>query len=227
MSAQADSPQTTIPGILAPEAIAAGRLLFARECTFLTAAAKEEQLPELGLPEVAFAGRSNVGKSSLLNALTGRKSLARTSQTPGRTRQINFFGLDNRLVLVDLPGYGYARAAKTDVQQWSELTRRYLKGRPQLRRICLLIDARHGLKPSDLDIMAELDEVAASYQIVFTKADKIGPEACATLVRNTTETLTKHPAAYPGCVATSALRGPGIADLRALLATLAAPATQS
>jgi len=207
--------------------MAAGRLLFARECTFLTAAAKEEQLPELGLPEVAFAGRSNVGKSSLLNALTGRKTLARTSQTPGRTRQINFFGLDERLVLVDLPGYGYARAAKADVQQWSELTRRYLKGRPQLRRICLLIDARHGLKPSDRDIMAELDEVAASYQIIFTKADKIGPEARAALIQSTTEALAKHPAAYPGCVATSALRGLGIADLRALLAMLAAPATQS
>lgn len=222
MSVQADS-----PAAMGPEALAAGRLLFARECTFLTAAAQEEQLPELGLPEVAFAGRSNVGKSSLLNALTGRKSLARTSQTPGRTRQINFFGLDGRLVLVDLPGYGYARAAKADVQQWSELTRRYLKGRPQLRRICLLIDARHGLKPSDRDIMAELDEVAASYQIVFTKADKIGPEACAALIRSTTEALAKHPAAYPDCLATSALRGLGIADLRALLAMLAAPATQS
>jgi len=212
---------------MTPEAIAAGRLLFARECTFLTAAAQEEQLPELGLPEVAFAGRSNVGKSSLLNALTGRKTLARTSQTPGRTRQINFFGLAERLVLVDLPGYGYARAAKTEVRQWTDLTRRYLKGRPQLRRICLLIDARHGLKPSDRDIMAELDEVAASYQIIFTKADKIGPEACAALIQRTAEALARHPAAYPDCVATSAVSGLGIADLRALLAMLAAPATQS
>jgi GTP-binding protein len=212
---------------MAPEALAAGRLLFARACTFLTAAAQEDQLPGLGLPEVAFAGRSNVGKSSLLNALTGRKTLARTSQTPGRTRQINFFGLDQRLVLVDLPGYGYARAAKTEVQRWSKLTRRYLRGRPQLRRICLLVDARHGLKASDHDIMADLDEAAASYQIVFTKADKIGAEACAALTRRTVEAIAKHPAAHPECVATSAVSGLGIANLRAQLAMLAAPATQS
>ena len=226
MSVQSDSPEATALGAMTPEALAAGRLLFARECAFLTAAARDDQLPELGLPEVAFAGRSNVGKSSLLNALTGRKSLARTSRTPGRTQQINFFGLDERLVLVDLPGYGYARAAKTDVKRWSDLTRRYLKGRPQLRRICLLIDARHGLKVSDRDIMADLDEAAASYQIVFTKADKIGPEARAELTRSTAEALAKHPAAYPECATTSALKGLGIESLRASLALLAAPATQ-
>jgi GTP-binding protein len=212
---------------VAPEALAAGRLLFARECTFLTAAAREDQLPALGLPEVAFAGRSNVGKSSLLNALTRRKALARTSQTPGRTRQINFFGLDGRLVLVDLPGYGYARASKTEVKSWSALTRHYLKGRAELRRICLLIDARHGLKPSDRDIMGELDVAAASYQIVFTKTDKIGPAARTALVQRTADVLAKHPAAYPDCLATSAISGLGIDDLRASLAALAAPATQS
>ena len=210
-----------------PEALEAGRLLFTRECAFLTAAARDEQLPELGLPEVAFAGRSNVGKSSLLNALTGRKTLARTSQTPGRTRQINFFGLAGRLVLVDLPGYGYARAAKAEAKQWSALTRRYLTRRPQLRRVYLLIDARHGLKASDRAIMADLDEAAASYQIVFTKADKIGAEARAELARRTAEVMAKHPAAYPHSLATSAVSGLGIAELRALLAMLAAPATQS
>jgi len=219
MGVQADSPDVTEPG-----ALEAGRLLFAHECAFLTAAARDDQLPALGLPEIAFAGRSNVGKSSLLNALTGRKSLARTSRTPGRTQQINFFGLGGRLILVDLPGYGYARAAKTDIKAWSNLTRRYLKERPELRRICLLIDARHGLKASDRDIMADLDEAAASYQIIFTKADKIGPEARAELSHRTAEALAKHPAAYPVCVTTSSLKGLGIADLRASLVTLAAPA---
>jgi GTP-binding protein len=212
-------------GAMAPEALEAGRLLFARECTFLTAAAEEDQLPELGLPEVAFAGRSNVGKSTLLNALTGRKTLARTSQTPGRTRQINFFGLDGRLILADLPGYGYARAAKTEIERWSGLTRHYLQGRGQLRRVCLLVDARHGLKTSDRAVMAGLDETAVSYQIVFTKADKIGAAARAELARRTTDLLAKHPAAYPECVATSAISGLGIAELRAMLAMLAIPAT--
>jgi GTP-binding protein len=226
MDAQANSPENLEPGALGPGALAAGRLLFARECTFLTGAARDDQLPELGLPEVAFAGRSNVGKSSLLNALTGRKTLARTSRTPGRTQQINFFDLDGRLVLVDLPGYGYARAAKTDIKAWSDLTRRYLKARPQLRRICLLIDARHGLKASDRDIMADLDEAAASYQIVFTKADKIKPEARTELARRTAEALAKHPAAYPECATTSAVKGLGIENLRASLAMLAVPATQ-
>jgi len=221
MSAPAEGPETA-----ASEALAAGRLLFARECAFLTAAAREDQLPDFGLPEVAFAGRSNVGKSSLLNALTGRKALARTSQTPGRTRQINFFGLDRRLVLVDLPGYGYARAAKSEIESWSTLARGYLRGRPQLRRICLLIDARHGLKLGDRNIMADLDEAAASYQIVFTKADKISPAARAALVQRTAAALATHPAAFPSCLATSAVSGLGIADLRAALAALAATATQ-
>jgi GTP-binding protein len=209
----------------AAAALEAGRRLFAQECTFLTAAAREEQLPDLNLPEVAFAGRSNVGKSSLLNALTGRTSLARTSHTPGRTRQINFFGLGGRLVLVDLPGYGYARAAKTEARQWTALTRHYLRGRAQLRRICLLVDARHGLKPSDEAVMADLDEAAAVYQVVLTKIDKVKPEARAALVQRTAAAVAKHPAAYPECLATSAARGIGIAELRALLAALATPAT--
>lgn len=225
MNAPVDNPEAIVSGSMTPEVLDAGRLLFARECTFLTAAAQEEQLPELGLPEVAFAGRSNVGKSTLLNALTGRKTLARTSQTPGRTRQINFFGLDGRLILADLPGYGYARAAKTEIERWSGLTRHYLQGRGQLRRVCLLVDARHGLKTSDRAVMAGLDETAVSYQIVFTKADKIGAAARAELTQRTLEILAKHPAAYPECVATSAVKGLGIADLRAMIAMLAAPAT--
>ena len=225
MNTPADNPEALVSAAMAPAALDAGRLLFARECTFLTAAAQEEQLPELGLPEVAFAGRSNVGKSSLLNALTGRKTLARTSQTPGRTRQINFFGLDGRLILADLPGYGYARAEKTEIERWSGLTRHYLQARGPLRRVCLLIDARHGLKTSDCAVMAGLDETAVSYQIVFTKADKIGAAARAELTRRTLEILAKHPAAHPECVATSAVSGLGIAELRAMLAMLAAPAT--
>jgi len=205
-------------------ALEAGRLLFAGDCTFLVSAADETDLPPLGAPEVAFAGRSNVGKSSLLNALTGRKTLARTSNTPGRTRLLNFFGLRG-LILVDLPGYGYARASKTDIARWSQLTRGYLKGRPQLRRICLLIDARHGLKSSDQQVMAELDDAAVSYQIVLTKADKMKPGPLQRLVAETEAAVAKHPAAHPLCLVTSSESGQGIAELRATLAALAEPAT--
>ena len=201
-----------------------GRLLFAQDCRFLVSAAKETQLPETGLPEIAFAGRSNVGKSSLVNALTGRKTLARTSNTPGRTRLLNFFDLGARLVLVDLPGYGYARASKADIRQWTGLTRRYLKGRVPLRRICLLIDARHGLKAADRDVMSELDAAAVSYQVVLTKADKTKPGAFAELLTALAGELANHPAAHPEILATSALKGTGIAELRATLAALAAPA---
>ncbi|MFQ6017325.1 MAG: ribosome biogenesis GTP-binding protein YihA/YsxC [Kiloniellaceae bacterium] len=212
-------------GAAGPEpALEAGRLLFARDCTFLGAAADEAQLPDFDLPEVAFAGRSNVGKSSLLNALTGRKSLARISHTPGRTRQLNFFDLGGRLVLVDLPGYGYARAAKTEIRRWTGLMRVYLRGRPLLRRVCLLVDARHGLKPSDREMMAELDAAAVSYQIVLTKADKVKPRALSAIRRATAGELAGHPAAHPECRVTSAATGDGMAALRAALAALAAPA---
>ncbi len=205
-------------------ALEAGRLLFAKECKFLTAAAQDGQLPDLGLPEIAFAGRSNVGKSSLVNALTGRKTLARTSHTPGRTQQLNFFGLGERLVLVDLPGYGFARASKTDVKRWTGLTRNYLKGRSELRRVCLLIDSRHGLKDNDRDIMKELDVAAVSYQVVLTKTDKLKPTALAAVLKGVEAELAKRPAAHPDVAVTSSHKTQGIAELRATLATLAEPA---
>ena len=206
------------------QALEAGRRLFAQSCLFLGAAAEDWQVPEIGLPEVAFAGRSNVGKSSLINALTGRKTLARTSDTPGRTRQLNFFDLGGRLILVDLPGYGYARAAKTEIRAWSGLTRRFLKGRPLLRRVFLLIDSRHGPKPSDREIMAELDAAAVSYQMTFTKADKVKPDVLAVTCRSAMRELAAHPAAHSACAATSAATGLGIPELRAAIADLAAPA---
>ncbi len=214
------------PGDGAPtlQEIEAGRHLFAQDCGFLGAAVVTDRLPETGLPEVAFAGRSNVGKSSLVNALTGRRTLARISHTPGRTQHINFFDLGGRLILVDLPGYGYARAAKTDIRRWSALTRRYLRGRPGLARVCLLIDSRHGAKDSDREIMAELDRAAVSYQAVLTKADKMKPQALAAVRRATEQELAGHPAAHPDCPLTSARTGLGIAELRAVLAVLAAPA---
>ena len=205
-------------------AIEAGRLLFAQSCRFLISAAKVDQLPDPDLPEIAFAGRSNVGKSSLVNALTGRKTLARTSNTPGRTQLLNFFDLGGRLMLVDLPGYGYARAAKTAVRQWTGLTRQYLKGRPGLKRVCLLVDARHGLKSSDLEIMALLDAAAVSYQAVLTKADKTRPKALAAVIETLGAELARHPAAHPEIQVTSAQTGTGIAELRAAIAALAAPA---
>ena len=206
-------------------ALETGRLLFAGPCDFLVSAADENDLPPLsGGSEVAFAGRSNVGKSSLLNALTGRKNLARASNTPGRTRLLNFFSLGGRLILVDLPGYGYARAPKTDIERWNELTRGYLKGRPQLRRVCLLIDARHGLKASDEEVMKALDTVAVSYQIVLTKADKIKPGPLKRITEETEAAVSRHPAAHPHCLTTSSTTGAGIAELRAALAALAEPA---
>ena len=200
----------------------AGRLLFAQECTFMGGFTHESQIPETGLPEIAFAGRSNVGKSSFVNALTGRKTLARTSNTPGRTQQLNFFSLGNRVVLVDLPGYGFARAAKSSVRQWVGLTRRYLKGRLELRRVLLLVDARHGLKENDREIMKELDVAAVSYQIVLTKCDKVKPSPLETTVEAIAREAAGHPAAYPEVAVTSALKGIGISDMRAALATLAA-----
>ncbi len=201
-----------------------GRLLFAQHCRFIAGMASDAQVPDSELTEVAFAGRSNVGKSSLLNALTGRKSLARTSNTPGRTQQLNFFDLGGRLILVDLPGYGYARATKTDIAHWTALTRRYLKGRAQLRRVCLLVDARHGLKAGDRAVMDELDSAAVSYQIVLTKADKLKQAELAKTVAATGAEVSRRAAAHPSILATSARKGEGIAELRAELAALAEPA---
>ncbi len=205
------------------QAIEAGRRLFAQDCRFLISAAEVRQLPEIGLPEVAFAGRSNVGKSSLVNALTGRKTLARTSNTPGRTRLLNFFDLGERLVIVDLPGYGYARASKSAIKAWTGLTRRYLKGRQALTRVCLLIDARHGLKETDRGVMTLLDDAAVSYQAVLTKADKTRPGPLAEVLQAATEELARHGAAHPEVMVTSAAAGSGIAELRAALAALAGP----
>lgn len=204
-------------------ALEAGRLLFAGPCDFLISAADKNQIPAFGPAEVAFAGRSNVGKSSLINALTGRKTLARTSGTPGRTRLLNFFDLGGRLILVDLPGYGYARASKSDIERWTRLTRGYLKGRSELRRVCLLIDSRHGLKASDHQVMDELDKAAVSYQVVLTKADKMKPGPLARMAEETGKTLAKRPAAHPVCLITSAESGAGIAEMRGALAALAEP----
>ncbi len=212
-------------GTRAPEveAIRLGRWLFAQECAFLRGVTSLDGLPPVDLPEVAFAGRSNVGKSSLVNALTGRKSLARTSNTPGRTREINFFDLGGRIVLVDLPGYGYAQVSRTQVTAWTRLVRDYLRGRANLRRLMLLVDARHGLKPGDLDMMAELDRAAVSYQVVLTKADKVPKSGLGALLEALARELASHPAAHPGIEVTSARDGAGIDALRAAVAALAAP----
>jgi GTP-binding protein len=208
----------------AAAALEAGRLLFAGECRFVAGAASLEQLPPMGLPEVAFAGRSNVGKSSLINALTGRNALARTSDTPGRTRQLNFFALADRLLLVDLPGHGYARAAKAEIARWSVLIDAYLRGRASLARICLLVDARHGLKAPDRALMDRLDKAAVVYQAVLTKCDTLDPGAVERCAGALAAELARRPAAHPALIATSAVSGLGIGALRAALAALAAPA---
>ena len=166
-----------------PGLVEAGRRLFAHEARFVAGAGEPAALPPETLPEIAFAGRSNVGKSSLVNALTGRRVLARISNTPGRTRQINFFDLGGALMLVDLPGYGYAEASKVAVKRWTGLVRRYLQTRAALRRVCLLIDARHGIKEIDRPLMDMLDRAGVSYQIVLTKTDKLGPTALGDTVR--------------------------------------------
>ena len=205
------------------EAIEVGRLLFAQECGFVTGAADMDGLPAADLPEVAFAGRSNVGKSSLINALTNRSTLARISNTPGRTRQLNFFNLGRLLMLADLPGYGYAKVSKHESASWLVLMTTYLKGRASLRRLCLLVDARHGLKAGDLTMMEQLDDAAVSYQVVLTKVDKVPIAGRERLIERITTTLVTRPAALPDCALTSARDGVGIAQLRADLASLAAP----
>lgn len=204
-----------------PDAIEYGRKLFAQECRFVTGAADYAGLPDEDLPEVAFAGRSNVGKSSLVNALTGRRTLARTSNTPGRTRQINFFDLGGRLMLADLPGYGYARAAKTEIKGWTKLIHAYLKGRVALRRLCLLIDGRHGLKTVDEELMALLDTAAVPYRVVLTKCDKVRAAELAAREDEIRQALVSHPAALPDPFTSSAMKKTGLEVLRADLATLA------
>jgi GTP-binding protein len=206
-----------------PALVEAGRQLFAQECAFISGVAELGQLPPAALPEVAFAGRSNVGKSSLINALTGRNQLARISRTPGRTQQINMFDLGRRLMLVDLPGYGFAQAPKANVDAWQRLIRSYLRGRAGLMRTCLLIDARHGPKPVDLEFMAMLGEVAVAYQLVLTKVDLVRPGALADLSDGLRADLARKPGAHPEIIATSAREGTGIERLRAALAALAIP----
>ncbi len=199
----------------------AGRVLFATEARFLAAARTLDQLPPPGLPEVAFAGRSNVGKSSLLNALTGRRGLARVSATPGRTRELVFFDLGARLILVDMPGYGYAEVAKSVREAWEGTMFAYLRGRPSLRRVVLLIDARVGFKPADEEAMRVLDEAAVAYQITLTKSDKVKSPVLEAMRRRAQSVAREHTAAHPLVLATSAETGAGIAALRAELASVA------
>jgi GTP-binding protein len=205
-----------------PKALEAGRLLFARECRFVAGAADAAALPEESLPEIAFLGRSNVGKSSLVNALTGRRMLARTSNTPGRTRQLNFFALDGRLMLVDLPGYGYADASKSAIAAWTRLVQHYLRQRGSLRRVCLLVDSRHGIKEPDRPVMAMCDTAGLSFQIVLTKIDKLGPSARGVVAEEVSAELATHPAAHPEIHLTSGEKQLGLAALRATLAGFAA-----
>jgi GTP-binding protein len=203
------------------EFIEAGRLLFAGPIEFELGVVGMEHLPDADVPEVAFAGRSNVGKSSLINAVTGRNKLARASTEPGRTRELNFFRVGDRLRLVDMPGYGYAKAGKADIARWTGLVRDYLRGRAALKRVVLLIDARHGLKPHDKEVMDALDTAAVNYQIVLTKADKLKPTEAEAIAAATRATVAKRPAAHPEVIVTSAEKGAGIEQLRAEIAALA------
>src|SRR6476661_5896167 len=202
-----------------------GEALFKGPCTFVKGVVAIDGLPQDGRHEVAFAGRSNVGKSSLINALTGQKSLARVSVTPGRTRELNFFtlGKDDAFYLVDMPGYGYARASKSEVKGWTRLIRDYLRGRRELKRVFLLIDARHGIKPNDTETMKLLDESAVSYQVVLTKADKPKASELEAITAKVRAELAKRPAAFPQVIVTSARMGSGIKELRAAVAQLANP----
>lgn len=206
--------------IYTDDALENGRLLFAGPIAFERGVARMDDLPADELPELAFAGRSNVGKSSLINALTGRKALARASSEPGRTRELNFFRMGDRLRLVDMPGYGYAKAPKAAIETWTSLVRDYLRGRPALKRVILLIDARHGVKPNDEEVMSALDRAAVVYQIVLTKADKLKSQELAETIAACQAAIRKRPAAHPEIIATSAEGGLGIDILRAEIAAL-------
>jgi GTP-binding protein len=197
-----------------------GRRLFGSEWKFLSAAASLESLPRSSGLEVAFAGRSNVGKSSLINALTGRRALARTSNTPGRTQELIFFAGPERLVLVDLPGYGYAAAAKSKIAAWTKLIHAYLHGRAALARVYLLIDARHGLKAADQAILDTLGRAAVSHEIVLTKCDQVNEAALGQRAAAVTAATRNRPAVFPDLIATSARTGAGIAEMRAAVARL-------
>jgi GTP-binding protein len=205
-----------------PDEIEAARKLFAGPCDFVAGASSLDSLPAIALPEIAFAGRSNVGKSSLVNALTGRRTLARVSSSPGRTRQINFFDLAGRLFLVDLPGYGFAQVSRSMKETWQDLASAYLRGRPTLKRVCLLIDSRHGVKDSDRETMKNLDSAAVSYQLVLTKTDRLGAADVARAVAAAEAVARKHGAAHPEVLPTSSETGFGIGELRTEIAAVAA-----
>ncbi len=198
-----------------PELMEAARVAFARPAAFLLGCAAVEQLPPPDLPEVAFAGRSNVGKSSLLNALTGQHELARVSGDPGRTREVNLFLVDGRVRLADLPGYGFARVARSEARKFQNLGRAYLRARPNLKRVYLLIDGRHGLKDVDDEALDALDLAAVSYQVVLTKADKLKRGEGEARAAETLKKISRRPAAFPRVAVTSAEKGDGIEDLRA------------
>jgi GTP-binding protein len=200
------------------EDIEAARVLFAQPVAFMMGAVKMDGMPAPTLPEVAFAGRSNVGKSSLINGLVGQNHLARASNSPGRTREVNFFVLAEKLRLVDLPGYGFARVSKTVADKFQDLGRAYLRGRVNLKRVYLLIDARHGLKSVDTEALDALDVAAVSYQIVLTKADKIKQAELDATVEKTLKAIAKRPAAFPKVLATSSEKGYGLPELRAEIA---------
>jgi GTP-binding protein len=200
--------------------IEAGRRLFAADWTFSSAASSLESLPAMAGPEIAFAGRSNVGKSSLINALTGRKALARTSNTPGRTQELIFFHGPERLILVDMPGYGYAATAKSKVAAWTRLIHDYLRGRATLARVYVLVDARHGLKDTDAGVLDALGKAAVSHQIVLTKCDQIDEAELGERLEAVQAAIRKRPAAFPDLIATSSHTGAGIDRLRAAIARL-------
>ena len=209
---------TAETGAFTDDELEAARVLFAHEVKFMMGAVQMAGLPPADLPEVAFAGRSNVGKSSLINAVAGRLHLARASNAPGRTREVNFFVADEKLRLVDLPGYGFARASRGDVKKFQNLGRDYLRGRPNLKRAYLLIDARHGLKDVDTEALDTFDIAAVSYQIILTKADKLKASEVEAVTARTLAAIAKRPAAFPRVLATSSEKGTGIPELRAEIA---------
>lgn len=203
------------------ELVEQGRMLFARPVEFMLSVVNMQSLPAPNLPEVCFAGRSNVGKSSLINALTGQNKLARASNTPGRTRELNYFNLSDRIRIVDLPGYGYARASKTDIEKWSKLTRQFLRGRAPLRRVFLLIDSRRGIKDPDIEVMGMLDTVAVPYQIILTKIDKLKKGELEKVLESTKTIIARRPAAHPNVIVTSSEKKTGLAEIRAEIVSMA------